>query len=285
MRTPAAKTTSICGPSSAPSHADYSYQAKYGLRNWKGGGRASARETIGRVAAAAIAGKLLSRDYGVEIVGYVKQVRDLSADVDADSVTRADVESNIVRCPDADMAQRMIEQIEGARKDGDTLGGIVECVARGVPPGWGEPVFDKLEADLARGVMSLPACKGFEIGSGFGGIAMTGSQHNDPFYNEGGRIRTRTNNSGGIQGGISIGENIVMRAAFKPVATHHAVAGDGRRGRQPHDPGGPGPPRPLRAPARRPHGRGDDGPRADRPRTKAERPGRYGVTAYWPSAA
>ena len=227
-----------------PSHADYSYQAKYGLRNWKGGGRASARETIGRVAGAAIAGKLLARDYGVEIVGYVKQVRDLRADVDPDSVTKAGVESNIVRCPDADMAQRMIEQIEGARKSGDTLGGIVECVARGVPPGWGEPVFDKLEADLARGVMSLPACKGFEIGSGFGGIAMTGSQHNDPFYNEGGRIRTRTNHSGGIQGGISVGENIVMRAAFKPVATimrsQETVDVDGNpttlEGRGRHDP-------------------------------------------------
>ena len=227
-----------------PSHADYSYQAKYGIRNWKGGGRASARETIGRVAAAAIASKLLARDYGVEIVGYVKQVRELRADVDPDKVTRADVEANIVRCPDADMAQRMIEQIEGARKAGDTLGGIVECVARGVPPGWGEPVFDKLEADLAKGVMSLPACKGFEIGSGFGGITMTGSQHNDPFYNEGGRVRTRTNHSGGIQGGISIGENIVMRAAFKPVATimrsQETVDVDGNpttlEGRGRHDP-------------------------------------------------
>ena len=227
-----------------PSHADYSYQAKYGIRNWKGGGRASARETIGRVAAAAIASKLLARDYGVEIVGYVKQVRELRADVDPDAVTRADVESNMVRCPDADMAQRMIEQIEGARKSGDTLGGIVECVARGVPPGWGEPVFDKLEADLARGVMSLPACKGFEIGSGFGGVTMTGSQHNDPFYNEGGRIRTRTNHSGGVQGGISIGENIVIRAAFKPVATimrpQETVDVDGNpttlSGRGRHDP-------------------------------------------------
>ncbi len=227
-----------------PSHADYSYQAKYGIRNWKGGGRASARETIGRVAAAAIASKLLARDYGVEIVGYVKQVWELRADVDPDEVTRADVEANIVRCPDADMAQRMIEQIEQARKNGDTLGGIVECMARGVPPGWGEPVFDKLEADLARAVMSLPACKGFEIGSGFGGITMTGSQHNDPFYNEGGRIRTRTNHSGGIQGGISIGENIVMRAAFKPVATimrsQETVDVDGNptplSGRGRHDP-------------------------------------------------
>ena len=143
-----------------PSHADYSYQAKYGIRNWKGGGRASARETIGRVAAAAIASKLLARDYGVEIVGYVKQVRELRADVDPDKVTRADVEANIVRCPDADMAQRMIEQIEGARKVGDTLGGIVECVARAVPPGWGEPVFDKLEADLAKGRHVAPGVQG-----------------------------------------------------------------------------------------------------------------------------
>ncbi len=227
-----------------PSHADYSYQAKYGIRNWRGGGRASARETIGRVAAAAIASKLLARDYGVEIVGYVKQVWELRGDVDPDAVTRADVEANIVRCPDADMAQRMIERIEQARKSGDTLGGTVEAVARGVPPGWGEPVFDKLEADLAKGVMSLPACKGFEIGSGFGGITMTGSQHNDPFYNEGGRIRTRTNYSGGVQGGISIGENIVIRAAFKPVATimrpQETVDVDGNpttlEGRGRHDP-------------------------------------------------
>jgi chorismate synthase len=202
-----------------PSHADYAYQAKYGIRNWKGGGRASARETVGRVAAAAIAKKVLAEQYGVEIVGYVKQVWTMAADVDTDTVTAADVESNIVRCPDQDMAVRMIERIDKARRDGDTLGGIVEAVARGVPPGLGEPVFDKLEADLAKGMLSLPACKGFEVGSGFGGITMTGSQHNDPYYSEAGRVRTRTNNSGGIQGGISIGENIVIRAAFKPVAT------------------------------------------------------------------
>jgi chorismate synthase len=202
-----------------PSHADYSYMAKYGLRNWKGGGRASARETIGRVAAAAVAKKILHQQFGVEIVGYVKQVSDMQAEVDPDVVTLAEVESNIVRCPDQDMAARMIERIDEARKDGDTLGGVVEAVARGVPPGLGEPVFDKLEADLGKAVLSLPACKGFEVGSGFGGVTMTGSQHNDPYYNEGGRIRTRTNNSGGIQGGISIGENILIRAAFKPVAT------------------------------------------------------------------
>lgn len=227
-----------------PSHADYTYDAKFGIRNWKGGGRASARETIGRVAAGAIAKKLLAREYGVEIVGYVKQVWRLAADVDPDTVSAADVEVNIARCPDQDMAERMIERIKEARKDGDSLGGVVECVARGVPAGLGEPVFDKLEADLAKSVLSMPACKGFEVGSGFGGTLLTGSQHNDPFYSEGGRIRTRTNNSGGIQGGISNGENIVIRAAFKPTATimreQDTVDVDGNevalQGRGRHDP-------------------------------------------------
>ncbi len=227
-----------------PSHADFTYQAKYGIRNWKGGGRASARETIGRVAAGAIAKKILAQEFGVGIVGYVKQVSDMVADVDPESVSMADVESTIVRCPDPDIAERMIERIDEARKAGDTLGGVVEAVARNVPPGLGEPVFDKLEAELGRGVLSLPACKGFEVGSGFGGIAMTGSTHNDPFYNEAGRIRTRTNNSGGIQGGISNGESIVIRAAFKPVATimmpQETVDEDGNptelSGRGRHDP-------------------------------------------------
>ena len=202
-----------------PSHADYSYDAKYGIRNWMGGGRASARETIGRVAAGAIARKFLASEFGLEIVGYVKQVWKLKAEVDPNTVTMEDVESNIARCPDQDMAIQMIERIKEARKDGDSLGGIVECVARNVPTGLGEPVFDKLEAELAKAMLSMPACKGFEVGSGFGGVTMTGSEHNDPFYNEGGRIRTRTNNSGGIQGGISNGENIIIRAAFKPTAT------------------------------------------------------------------
>ena len=227
-----------------PSHADFTYQAKYGIRNWKGGGRASARETIGRVAAGAIAKKILAQEFGVEIVGYVKQVSDMVGDVDPESVSMADVESTIVRCPDPDIAERMIERIDEARKAGDTLGGVVEAVARNVPPGLGEPVFDKLEAELGRGVLSLPACKGFEVGSGFGGITMTGSTHNDPFYNEAGRIRTRTNNSGGIQGGISNGESIVIRAAFKPVATimtpQETVDEDGNptelSGRGRHDP-------------------------------------------------
>lgn len=227
-----------------PSHADFSYNAKFGIRNWKGGGRASARETIGRVAAGAIAKKMLAREFGVEIVGYVKQVWKLTAEVDTDSVSAQDVEANIARCPDQDMAARMIDRIKQARKDGDSLGGVVECVARGVPVGLGEPVFDKMEADLAKAVLSMPACKGFEVGSGFGGALQTGSQHNDAFYSDGGRIRTRTNNSGGIQGGISNGENIVIRAAFKPTATimreQQTVDVDGNavtlQGRGRHDP-------------------------------------------------
>ena len=227
-----------------PSHADYTYQAKYGIRNWKGGGRASARETIGRVAAGAIAKKILAQEYGVEIVGYVKQVWELKAEVDPDTVSASEVEANMVRCPDEDMAVRMIERIKQARKDGDSLGGIVEAVARNVPVGLGEPVFDKLDADLAKGMLSVPACKGFEIGSGFGGITMTGSEHNDPFYSEEGRVRTRTNRSGGVLGGISNGENIVMRAAFKPTATimkpQETVDEDGKpttlEGRGRHDP-------------------------------------------------
>ena len=227
-----------------PSHADYSYDAKYGIRNWKGGGRASARETIGRVAAGAIAKKILAREFGAEIVGYVKQVWQLYADIDPSTVTQEDVESNIARCPDQDMAVQMIERIKEARRDGDSLGGVVECVARGIPVGLGEPVFDKLEADLAKSVLSMPACKGFEVGSGFGGTTLTGSQHNDPFYSDGGRIRTRTNNSGGIQGGISNGEDIIIRAAFKPTATimreQQTVDVDGNevtlKGRGRHDP-------------------------------------------------
>ncbi len=202
-----------------PSHADYTYQAKYGIRNWKGGGRASARETIGRVAAGAIAKKLLRREFGLEIVGYVRQIWKIAAEVDADSVTMTDVEANVARCPDADVAARMIERIDKARRDGDSLGGVVEVVARNVPPGLGEPVFDKLDADLAKAMLSLPACKGFEVGTGFHGIGLTGSEHNDAFYVDAGGVRTRSNNSGGIQGGVSNGENIVARAAFKPTAT------------------------------------------------------------------
>ena len=202
-----------------PSHADYTYDAKYGIRDHRGGGRTSARETAGRVAAAAVAKKLLAARYHVEIVSWVARVSTLGADIDPETVTRADVEQNIVRCPDPAVAERMIAAIEGARKAGDSLGGVVGCALRGVPPGWGEPVFDRLEADLAKAMLSLPASKGFEIGSGFAGTELTGSTHNDAFYMENGRVRTRTNNSGGVQGGISNGETIVFRVAFKPTAT------------------------------------------------------------------
>ncbi len=203
-----------------PSHADATYDAKYGIRNWQGGGRSSARETIGRVAAGAIAKKILSQVAGVEIIGYVKRIKDLEGIIDPNTVTLEQVESNIVRCPDAECAERMIERIEQIGRSGDSIGGVVECVARNVPKGLGEPVFDKLEADLAKGVMSLPASKGFEIGSGFAGTLLTGSEHNDEFYtDETGAIRTVTNRSGGIQGGITNGENIILRVAFKPTAT------------------------------------------------------------------
>jgi chorismate synthase len=203
-----------------PSHADATYDAKYGIRNWQGGGRSSARETIGRVAAGAIAKKILHQVAGVEIVGYVKRIKDLEGAIDPDTVTLAQVESNIARCPDGECAERMIELIEQTGRQGDSIGGVVECVARQVPRGLGMPVFDKLEADLAKGVMSLPASKGFEIGSGFAGTLMTGSEHNDEFYiDEAGETRTVTNRSGGTQGGISNGENIIIRVAFKPTAT------------------------------------------------------------------
>ena len=202
-----------------PSHADYTYQAKFGIRNWQGGGRTSARETIGRVAAGAVARKILREQFQVAILAYVKQVQRIQAGVDVDQVTPQRVESNPVRCPDAAAAVKMIRLIEKMRRAGDSVGGLIECVARGVPPGWGEPVFDRLEADLAKAMLSLPASKGFEVGSGFGGILLTGREHNDPFRMKGGRVRTTTNNSGGIQGGISNGENIVFRVAFKPVAT------------------------------------------------------------------
>ena len=202
-----------------PSHADYTTEAKYGIRNWQGGGRASARETIGRVAAGAIARKLLREAAGIEVLAWVAQVQDLEAKVDAGTVSLAAVEANAVRCPDPEAAARMEERIDAARRRGDSLGGVVACVARGVPAGLGEPVFDKLEADLAKGVMSLPASKGFEIGSGFAGTRLTGSEHNDPFVPGEHGPRTSSNRSGGVQGGISNGMPIVIRVAFKPTAT------------------------------------------------------------------
>ncbi|MDQ3623761.1 MAG: chorismate synthase [Verrucomicrobiota bacterium] len=203
-----------------PSHADYTYEAKYGIRNWQGGGRASARETIGRVAAAAVAKRVLaSLAPGLEIVAYVKSIHEIVAEVDPETVKFEAVEANIVRCPDAAIAVRMIDFIKQVRSEGDSLGGVIECVLRNVPVGLGEPVFDKLEAELAKAMMSLPATKGFEIGSGFSGTKLRGSEHNDAFVMESGRVRTATNRSGGIQGGISNGEPIFFRVAFKPTAT------------------------------------------------------------------
>ncbi len=203
-----------------PSHADYTYDAKYGIRNWQGGGRASARETIGRVAAAAIARQVLDTLIpGIEILAWVSTIRDLRAEVDPDTVTSEQIESNIVRTGDSARVEEMIALIKEARNEGNSLGGTIETVIRGCPPGLGAPVFDKLEADLARAMMSLPATKGFEIGSGFSGTLLTGEEHNDHFYMDHGRVRTHTNHSGGIQGGISNGESIGFRVAFKPTAT------------------------------------------------------------------
>lgn len=202
-----------------PSHADYTYQSKFGFRNWQGGGRSSARETIGRVAAGAVAKKLLRLRYGIEVLACVAQVRDILAEIDPNKVSFDAIESNIVRCPDSVAAESMIALIEEMRGKGDSVGGIVLGIARGVPPGWGEPVFDRLEADLAKAMLSLPASKGFDVGSGFSGIRMTGLEHNDPFRMEDGIVRTTSNRSGGVQGGISNGETIYFRVVFKPVAT------------------------------------------------------------------
>lgn len=205
-----------------PSHADATYDAKYGVRAIAGGGRSSARETIGRVAAGAIARKILKQYNGIEVLAYVSKVQDIETkDVDHDTFTMEDVDSNIVRCPDQAVAEKMLARIDEIRKSGNSIGGVVTCVARNVPAGLGAPVFDKLEADLAKACMSIPAAKGFESGSGFEGTLLTGKEHNDEFYIDPvtGATRTRTNRSGGIQGGISNGENIVVKVAFKPTST------------------------------------------------------------------
>uniref|UniRef100_A0A7S0VEP0 Chorismate synthase n=1 Tax=Polytomella parva TaxID=51329 RepID=A0A7S0VEP0_9CHLO len=204
-----------------PSHADATYDFKYGLRAVAGGGRSSARETIGRVAAGAIAKKLLKEVAGTEILAYVSRVRDVTSKVDEDTFTMEDVERNMVRCPDQDAAQKMIDAINEVRTRGESCGGEVTCIVRKCPRGLGSPVFGKLEAELGRALLSLPATKGFEIGSGFSGSRMLGSEHNDEFYidSKTGKIRTASNRSGGVQGGISNGETIVLRTAFKPTAT------------------------------------------------------------------
>lgn len=201
-----------------PSHADYTYFEKYGIRDYRGGGRSSARETAARVAGGAIA-KILLKHYGISVQAYVSQVGDMKLEKGYQELDLAQTEENIVRCPDPEMAERMIEYIDEVRKNRDTVGGIVSCVAKGVPPGLGEPVFDRLHAELGKAMLSINAVKGFEYGSGFEGVKMRGSEHNDAYYQDGDRVRTRTNHSGGIQGGISNGEDIYFNVAFKPVAT------------------------------------------------------------------
>tara|TARA_B100000700_G_C14969024_1_gene820334 strand:+ start:111 stop:1199 length:1089 start_codon:yes stop_codon:yes gene_type:complete len=203
-----------------PSHADATYQSKYGISSSSGGGRASARETIGRVAAGAIAKQLLFKFSNTEILAWVKRIHDIEAPVNLKDVTLSDIESNIVRCPNNNVAEKMVQRISEISAEGDSCGGIIECLVRNVPRDLGAPIFDKLEADLAKAVMSLPATKGFEIGSGFDGTLLKGSEHNDIFIPvNSGEIKTLTNNSGGIQGGISNGEEISFKVAFKPTST------------------------------------------------------------------
>ena len=203
-----------------PSHADYTYQMKYGIHASSGGGRSSARETIGRVAAGAIAEKYLLETHGIEIIAWVSSVGSYDAEnVNMDTISRAEVDANDIRCPDAAAAEKMTEEIVAARSAKDSIGGVVSCVCRNLPAGLGEPVFDRLEAMLAHAMLSLPATKGFEIGSGFAGARMHGSVHNDPFIKKGDHLGTTTNYSGGVQGGISNGEPVYFRVAFKPPAT------------------------------------------------------------------
>jgi chorismate synthase len=203
-----------------PSHADYTYLAKYGLRDYRGSGRASARETLGRVAAGAIALKFLQESLGIEVLSYVEQVGDIATSVSPEHVTAKEIEANIIRCPDPSVAPKMIDLVRTVQAEGDSIGGIMRSVIRGVPAGLGEPVFDKLHADLGKAMLSINAVKGFEIGLGFNAVHLRGSQHNDAFVvNEMGEVSTRTNHAGGVLGGISSGETITFRVAFKPVAT------------------------------------------------------------------
>ena len=201
-----------------PSHADYTYTTKYGLRDHRGGGRSSARETIARVVGGALA-KIILKQYGITVTAFTKQVGTVALDTPYNALDLSKIEDNIVRCPDANVAEQMIALIDKVRSEKDSIGGVVTCVVSGVPAGIGDPCFDKLQATLAHAMLSINAVKGFEYGSGFSGSSLRGSQHNDLFYTEGDRVRTRTNYSGGIQGGISNGEDIYFNVAFKPTAT------------------------------------------------------------------
>ena len=215
-----------------PSHADFTYDQKFGFRDWMGGGRSSARETVGRVAAGVIAKKLLYNWSQIQTLAWVEQIHEIKASVDKKSVDKKQIEASIVRCPDPETSTDMIEFIHKVRKSGDSVGGIIRAVVRNVPAGLGEPVFDKLTADLAKALMSLPATRGVEFGLGFDSVKLKGSEHNDAFVMREGTIRTNTNRSGGIQGGISNGEDIDLRVSFKPTATinfeQDTVTRDGR---------------------------------------------------------
>jgi chorismate synthase len=202
-----------------PSHADYTYQQKYGLRDFRGSGRASARETLARVAAGAIAKKYLQEKLGIRILSFVTQVGDIKSNIDINSVTEDQIESNIIRCPDSKVAPEMIDLVEKMRDSGDSIGGVITGVIKNVPAGLGEPVFDKLSAELGKAMLSINAVKGFEIGSGFAGVEKPGSQHNDEFIISDGKVKTKTNNAGGVLGGISTGDTIYFRVAFKSVST------------------------------------------------------------------
>src|SRR6056297_770454 len=203
-----------------PSHADYTYRMKYGIHASSGGGRSSARETIGRVAAGAIADKFLREQYGIEIVAWVSGVgQQAAAAIDLETIQRDQVDEYAIRCPDPLAAEKMTAEIVAARENKDSVGGVITCVCRNLPVGLGEPVFDRLEADLARAMLSIPATKGFEVGSGFAGTLLRGSEHNDPFEMREGRVRTTSNRAGGVLGGITNGEELVFRVAFKPTAT------------------------------------------------------------------
>ncbi|MCB0335610.1 MAG: chorismate synthase [Bdellovibrionales bacterium] len=203
-----------------PSHADFTYEHKYGFRDYRGSGRASARETLARVAAGAIAKKYLREKLGIEFLSFVEQVHDIKASVDLQTLTAEAIEANIVRCPDPEAAEKMIARIETIRDEGDSVGGVVTGLIRNTPIGLGEPVFDRLNADLGKAMLSINAVKGFEIGSGFSGLSMKGSEHNDLFAEgEAGKVKILSNNAGGTLGGISTGEDIYFRVAFKPVAT------------------------------------------------------------------
>jgi chorismate synthase len=202
-----------------PSHSDFTWESKYGIRDPFGGGRTSARITAGNVAAGAIAKKILKEKFQIDIKAYVKSIKDIEAKINPDDIIREDIESNIVRCPDSNVAKKMEKLILEAKEMGDSLGGIIECTVNNVPVGLGEPIFDKLESDLAKAMMTINATKGFEIGSGFQGTRLMGSEHNDPFLVKDGKVMTKTNNSGGIQGGISNGMPIIFRVAFKPTST------------------------------------------------------------------